>query len=166
MIMRRLRQLSLLLFSFLICGVAFFQLFARTGSTIPTNFAVLLGLVVALSLVFWGLVLHFLPYASQVIQPCVLLLTGLGTVMIARIDHEHDTEVATRQLMFVCLAIVLSSILIVAMRDYRYSAQVLLCQHGGRPGVAAFPHASRARPEYQRRAHLDPHPRSRLPAAG
>ena len=119
MIMRRLRQLSLLLFSFLICGMAFFQLFARTGSTIPTNFAVLLGLVVALSLVFWGLVLHFLPYASQVIQPCVLLLTGLGTVMIARIDHEHDTEVATRQLMFVCLAIVLSSILIVAMRDYR-----------------------------------------------
>ena len=119
MIMRRLRQLSLLLFSFLICGMAFFQLFARTGNTIPTNFAVLLGLVVALSLVFWGLVLHFLPYASQVIQPCVLLLTGLGTVMIARIDHEHDTEVATRQLMFVCLAIVLSSILIVAMRDYR-----------------------------------------------
>ena len=119
MIMRRLRQLSLLLFSFLICGMAFFQLFARTGSTIPTNFAVLLGLVVALSLVFWGLVLHFLPYASQVIQPCVLLLTGLGTVMIARIDHEHDTDVATRQLMFVCLAIVLSSILIVAMRDYR-----------------------------------------------
>ena len=119
MIMRRLRQLSLLLFSFLICGMAFFQLFARTGSTIPTNFAVLLGLVVTLSLVFWGLVLHFLPYASQVIQPCVLLLTGLGTVMIARIDHEHDTEVATRQLMFVCLAIVLSSILIVAMRDYR-----------------------------------------------
>ena len=119
MIMRRLRQLSLLLFSFLICGMAFFQLFARAGSTIPTNFAVLLGLVVTLSLVFWGLVLHFLPYASQVIQPCVLLLTGLGTVMIARIDHEHDTEVATRQLMFVCLAIVLSSILIVAMRDYR-----------------------------------------------
>lgn len=119
MIMRRLRQLSLLLFSFLICGMTFFQLFARTGSTIPTNFAVLLGLVVALSLVFWGLVLHFLPYASQVIQPCVLLLTGLGTVMIARIDHEHDTDVATRQLMFVCLAIVLSSILIVAMRDYR-----------------------------------------------
>ncbi|WP_276861061.1 FtsW/RodA/SpoVE family cell cycle protein [Bifidobacterium merycicum] len=119
MIALRLRQLSLLLLSFLICGAAFFQLFARTTGTIPTDYAVMLGLVVALSLIYWTLVLHFLPYASQVIQPCVLLLTGLGTVMIARIDYAHNTEVAIRQLTFICIAIVLCSILVVAMHDYR-----------------------------------------------
>lgn len=52
MIALRLRQLSLLLLSFLICGAAFFQLFARTTGTIPTDYAVMLGLVVALSLIY------------------------------------------------------------------------------------------------------------------
>ena len=48
MIRLRLRQLSLLLFSLLICGMAFFQLFARTTGTMPRNFEIMLGLVAVL----------------------------------------------------------------------------------------------------------------------
>ena len=119
MIALRLRQLSLLLFSFVICGIVFFQMFRRTTGKIPTQYLSLLVLAASLSLVFWALAAHFLPYASQVIQACVVLLTGIGTAMIARIDYENDTSVALRQLVFVCIAIVLCCVLIVTLRDYR-----------------------------------------------
>ena len=119
MIALRLRQLSLLLFSFVICGIVFFQMFKRTTGKIPAQYLAMLVLAAALSLVFWGLAAYFLPYASQVIQACVVLLTGIGTAMIARIDYEKNTSVALRQLVFVCIAIVLCCVLIVTLRDYR-----------------------------------------------
>ena len=119
MITLRLRQLSLLLFAFLICGVVFLQMFRRTTGNVPSQYLTMLVLAAVLSLAFWTLIAHFLPYASQVIQACVVLLTGIGTAMIARIDHEKGTSVALRQLEFTCVAIVLCCILVVAMRDYR-----------------------------------------------
>lgn len=119
MIALRLRQLSLLLFSFVICSVVFFQMFRRTTGTVPAQYLIMLSLAAVLSLVFWALVVHFLPYASQVIQACVVLLTGIGAAMIARIDHEKGTSVALRQLVFVCIAIVLCCVLVVTLRDYR-----------------------------------------------
>lgn len=119
MIVKRLRQFSLLLFSILLSGIAFFQMFERVYSGIPANFAVVLTIVVALFIVLWALLLKFQPYASQAILPCVLLLTAIGTMMIARIDYAKHTTVAFRQLIWVCVALVLTCIFIVALRDYR-----------------------------------------------
>ena len=119
MIALRLRQIALLLASFLLCGMAFYQMFTRTEGAMPQSFVTLLTICGVLSLIFWALVNHFQPYASQVLQPCVVMLTGIGAVMIARIDHEKGTAVAQRQLEFVCIAIVLCSLLVVFLRDYR-----------------------------------------------
>lgn len=119
MIALRLRQIALLLASFLLCGMAFYQMFYRTEGSFPSSFLTLLTICGVLSLIFWALVNHFQPYASQVLQPCVVMLTGIGAVMIARIDHEKGTAVAQRQLEFVCIAIVLCSLLVVFLRDYR-----------------------------------------------
>lgn len=119
MIAKRLRQFSLLLFSIVLSGIAFFQMFERVYSGIPANLAVVLTIVVALFIVLWALLLKFQPYASQAILPCVLLLTAIGTMMIARIDYAKHTTVAFRQLIWVCVALVLTCILIVALRDYR-----------------------------------------------
>ena len=105
--------------AFAICAVAFYQMFYRVEGSFPSEYAIALGVVCALSLVFWILVDRFQPYASQVIQPCVLLLTGIGVLMIARIDHENETTVALRQIMFVCVAIVLCAALVIGLRDYR-----------------------------------------------
>jgi cell division protein FtsW (lipid II flippase) len=116
---RRLRQISLLVFAMLISFIAFFQMFERTTGGFPVRYAVMLIVVAALFLVLWGLMLVFQPYASQVIVPCVLLLTSVGTVMIARIDQDNGTDVAFRQLIWTCIALVLTSALIVFLRDYR-----------------------------------------------
>ncbi|MDF7663158.1 FtsW/RodA/SpoVE family cell cycle protein [Bifidobacterium sp. ESL0763] len=119
MIAKHLRQLSLLLLAIVLAGIAFFQMFERVYSTVPPRFVAILTVVAALFIVLWGLLLKFQPYASQGILPCVLLLTAIGTMMIARIDYADHTSVAFRQLVWVCIALLLTCALIVALRDYR-----------------------------------------------
>ena len=119
MIVTRLRQISLLLIAMGIGFLAFFQMFMRTAGGFPTRYAAMLAVVALLNVVVWGLVVKFQPYASQSIAPCVLLLTATGVVMIARIDQSLDTDSAMRQLMWLCLAMVLVALIVVGLRDYR-----------------------------------------------
>lgn len=119
MIVMRLRQVSLLAFTMVLSFLLYFQMFQRTLGTFPTRFAGLLAVIGALSLVLWGLLLKFQPYASQSILPCVLMLTTIGTAMVARIDAEMDTDVAYRQLIWTCVALVCTALLVVFLRDYR-----------------------------------------------
>ncbi|KFI91687.1 cell division protein [Bifidobacterium saguini DSM 23967] len=119
MIATRLRQIGLLLVSMAISALAFIQMFERTTNSIPSNYLVILCVAAALFLVLWALTVRFQPYASQAIIPCVLLLTGIGVTMIARIDQSMSTRVAQRQLMWLCIALVLSALIIVFLKDYR-----------------------------------------------
>ncbi|KAA8825907.1 FtsW/RodA/SpoVE family cell cycle protein [Bifidobacterium reuteri] len=119
MIATRLRQIGLLLAALAISALAIIQMFERTTNSMPQDYTMLFGIVAALFLVLWGLTVRFQQYASQSIMPCVLLLTAIGITMIARIDQSMDTTVAKRQLMWLCLALVLSGLLIVFLRDYR-----------------------------------------------
>ena len=113
MIATRLRQISLLLIAMAISALAFIQMFQRTAGEFPMQYAGMLALVVVLFLVLWGLIVRFQPYASQSILPCVLLLTATGVTMIARIDQSEGWAVAQRQLIWLCIAIVLSALLII-----------------------------------------------------
>ena len=119
MILTRLRQIALLLFSLAVVGVAFLQMFQRTAGSFPRQYAMLLATLGVLAVISWLVVNWFLPYASQVIMPCVLLLTGLGCLMIARIDQSSGTGYALRQLVFACIALVLATALVIVLRDYR-----------------------------------------------
>lgn len=119
MIATRLRQISLLLIAMAISALAFIQMFQRTAGEFPMQYAGMLALAVVLFLVLWGLIVRFQPYASQSILPCVLLLTATGVTMIARIDQSEGWAVAQRQLVWLCIAIVLSALLIIFLKDYR-----------------------------------------------
>lgn len=119
MIATRLRQVSLLAFAMLLSFLMFFQMFERTLGRFPAKYIGLLAIVAALFLVLWGLLLRFQPYASQSILPCVLVLTTIGTAMIARIDAEMGTDVAFRQLIWVCVALICTALLVVFLQDYR-----------------------------------------------
>jgi cell division protein FtsW (lipid II flippase) len=118
-IVTRLRQVSLLAFSMVLSFIAFFQMFERMTGAFPAKFAGMLAVIGALFLVLWGLLLKFQPYANQSILPCILLLTSLGVMMIARIDYENDTNVAFRQLIWVAVALVVTILLVVFLPDYR-----------------------------------------------
>ena len=159
MIPIRLRQASLLLFAMLISVVAFYQMFLRVYGHFPANYIGLLAVVGALFLVLWGLLLRFKPYASQAILPCVLMLTAIGVVMIARIDKSGNSSVGSRQLIWLCIALTLCGILVAVMRDYRVLRKysyvnmvigLILLLSPMIPGSGA---------QHQRRQDLDPHRR-------
>ncbi|MGO1346725.1 MAG: FtsW/RodA/SpoVE family cell cycle protein [Bifidobacterium psychraerophilum] len=120
----RLKQISLLLLAMAISAIGFFQMFRRTTGDASTTFLVLLLVVGALFVLLWALIARYQPYASQAILPCVLLLSAIGTMMIARIDNANTalgnpSDVATRQLVWLAMALVLSCVLIVCLHDYR-----------------------------------------------
>ena len=117
MMATRLKQFGLLLFSMLICGVSFFQMFERTAGGFPHSYLWMLAFVGALFLTAWGLLLRFQPYANQAIMCCVMVLTGTGIMMIARIDQDLNTSVAFKQLLWLSIALVLANLLVIFMKD-------------------------------------------------
>lgn len=120
MIMQRLRQLLLLLFAAGIVFLGLFQMFMRLENAMPMRYMLLLSVAFALCIVFWSVLSHIQPFASQSILPCVVLLTGVGITMIARIDHQNgDTSFGTQQLVWACIALALCTVLVTVLRDYR-----------------------------------------------
>ncbi|NEG95577.1 FtsW/RodA/SpoVE family cell cycle protein [Bifidobacterium sp. SMB2] len=125
MIIRRLRQVSLLIFAAFIVMLGFFQMFMRVQNTFPSPYITRLSVVGALFAVFWIVLSRFQPYASQVILPCVMVLSGTGIMMIARIDNQNGvfggkaTSIALNQLTWLAVALVLCILLVVFLKDYR-----------------------------------------------
>ncbi|AKV55792.1 Cell division protein FtsW [Bifidobacterium actinocoloniiforme DSM 22766] len=120
----RLRRVSLLLLALLIGFIAFFQMFERTSGGFPTQYAVLLPLTGLLFVALWAVLEVFQPYASQVILPCLAVLSTLGVTMIARIDMRNakigePTNVGVTQLIWLDSALVLCGGLAIALKDYR-----------------------------------------------
>lgn len=115
----RVRYLLQIIFALLISALGFFQLSERMNGS-PTSGSVVMQIVCALMfLVAWGLMSRFQKFGNQSIFACVLMLTSIGILMISRIDGEMDTAVATRQMMWLCLALVCCYALFAFMKDYR-----------------------------------------------
>lgn len=100
LIATRIRQVALLLFATVLSGMAFLQMFFRIDGYISANYIAMMLLVAALFFVFWGVLLAKQPYASQAILPCIMLLTSIGTVLIARIDRQNNTNIAMKQMIW------------------------------------------------------------------
>lgn len=116
---RQIRYLMLLLLAIGTAALGFFQMFARTSVGPSSTMLALLLACAALFIVTWAIVAKCQPYANQAIIVCMFMLTAIGILMIARIDRENDTNVATRQLMWLVLALVCFNLFIVFMHDYR-----------------------------------------------
>ncbi|BDR53944.1 cell division protein FtsW [Bombiscardovia apis] len=124
MILTRLRRMGLLLLALFIGFIGFFQMFARTRGSIPAEYVLLLTITALLFIALWVVLEIYQPYASQVILPCLVILSSLGVTMIARIDMRNakvgsPTAVGVNQLIWLCLALVLCGALAIALKDYR-----------------------------------------------
>ena len=94
----QIRYLLQILFAIVIAALGFFQMFARIDGGLPSNVLVMMIATAAMFIITWALIYRFQPYANQSIMACVFMLTALGILMIARIDAESDTRVASRQM--------------------------------------------------------------------
>ena len=115
----RTRELLLVLFAVAVVAAAYANVGLAVDGELPPDLLVhtlvLLSLAVGVHLVLrWRA-----RYADPLLLPIATLLNGLGLVMIHRIDLATGSTVATRQLVWTALAMVLAAAVLVLVRDHR-----------------------------------------------
>ncbi|RSX55229.1 cell cycle protein, FtsW/RodA/SpoVE family [Bifidobacterium dolichotidis] len=116
---QRLKYLGLTLLVIVIAVLGFFQMFERAQGKIESSEVIMFAIGAVLFLVTWGIMSKFQPNANQTIMCCMELLAVLGILMIARLDITANTTVATRQLIWLCVALVCANLFFAYMHDYR-----------------------------------------------
>ncbi|MGC1207257.1 MAG: FtsW/RodA/SpoVE family cell cycle protein, partial [Ornithinimicrobium sp.] len=119
----RLTELFLLLFAVGIVVLAYVNVGLATSGTIPANLVAQSVGFVVITLAFHVVIRWKAQYADPLLLPIATLLNGLGLVMIHRIDIGQGRElaegVATRQLMWSALAMLLAAGALFVIRDHR-----------------------------------------------
>jgi cell division protein FtsW (lipid II flippase) len=120
----RLRHSGLLLASFAVGLLAFVQMTMSLTGTVPLRYAYALLADFVLIIVCDAILAWRQPMASQAILPTITLLSLLGITEITRIDYQrsangYHSDSGMRQLMWLGLAVVLSTLLVAFLRDYR-----------------------------------------------
>jgi cell division protein FtsW (lipid II flippase) len=120
----RLRHSGLLLSAIAVGLLAFVQMIVRLTGTLPARYAYALLIDLVLVIICDAILAWRQPMASQAILPTITLLSLIGITEITRIDYErtisgYRSDSGMRQFMWLGLAVVLSTLLIAFMRDYR-----------------------------------------------
>ncbi|MEU9450696.1 FtsW/RodA/SpoVE family cell cycle protein [Streptomyces sp. NPDC048277] len=117
-------ELVLLLGAVLICVYGYAETaLAVTGKLTP-GMGTTCAVAAVLPMVCHGLVRRFAPYADPLILPLATLLSGLGLVLIHRLDLAyrsayHSAPSAPGQLMWCGIAVVVFAAVVVLLRDHR-----------------------------------------------
>ncbi len=119
----RLTELFLLVFAVGVVLVAYVNVGLATSGTIPAGLlAQSIGFLV-ITLALHVVIRWKAQYADPLLLPIATLLNGLGLVMIHRIDIGQGREaaegIATRQLMWSALAIILAAAVLIFLKDHR-----------------------------------------------
>ncbi len=114
----------LVLGAVLVCGYGYAETELAITGALPAGFALRLASAAAMPLVCHLAVRRFAPYADPLILPLATLLSGLGLVLIHRLDiaykvHYGSAAAAPGQLMWCAVATVLFAAAVAAFRDHR-----------------------------------------------
>ena len=120
---QRNRELGLLLFSFVITAAAAALVQLGTRDTLDVTFLYYCGGLGLLTLILHAVLRLKAPQADPFVVPIASLLSGLGLVMIYRIDIALGDEgwdaLSTRQLVWAAIAIAGAVAVVVFLRNYR-----------------------------------------------
>ncbi|MDP9806327.1 cell division protein FtsW (lipid II flippase) [Trueperella bonasi] len=123
----RIREFILLVIAVGICLLGWVLVHHGVGtpeaSELPENFPKIAGIAGAAVLIGHVIIRFVTPWADPVFYPSAVLLTGLGLVMIHRIDNtliaRGGSAEAGGQLMLAGVGLILMLVTIVAIRDHR-----------------------------------------------
>ncbi|QGU03330.1 FtsW/RodA/SpoVE family cell cycle protein [Corynebacterium comes] len=115
----RRTELSLLILAAIVLTVMLASLELSQGNVLSTDMLWLVGgFVVVFSIAHIAL-LFFAPQADQLMLPVAALLNGIGLVMIHRLDLATGTSMASRQVMWTLVGILLLIGVLVLVRDHK-----------------------------------------------
>ncbi|MFB6990713.1 FtsW/RodA/SpoVE family cell cycle protein [Streptomyces sp. NPDC056304] len=120
----RATELMLVLGAVFICGYGYAETELAITGVLPPGFALRFASAAALSLVCHLAVRRFAPYADPLILPLATLLSGLGLVLVHRLDIAYKVRYASAaaapgQMMWCAIAAVLFAGAVAVFRDHR-----------------------------------------------
>ncbi len=124
-----LRHLVPVICAIIIGVYAYFAMSLRAGVQPSKEAIIVLGINVALILIFTIIVSIRLPLSIRGILGPVVLLNFLGITMITRIDYERaldniHQQIGLKQQIWTCVALVCASLLVIFLKDYRYLKKI------------------------------------------
>ncbi|MDK1472551.1 FtsW/RodA/SpoVE family cell cycle protein [Streptomyces sp. 549] len=121
---RRSREGLLVLFAVLVAAAGHATAGFALEGALPSGYAVQVAGLGSLGLLAHLAVRRFARYADPLLLPLAVMLSGLGLVLLSRLDHSYAEkyrapEVAAGQAMWNALGIALLVVLLVVMRHHR-----------------------------------------------
>lgn len=115
----RRTEFFLLLFAALITGVAMVNLEVAVGNPLTQDMLYVIGGFLVVFTIAHLAMCFLAPHADQFMLPVAALLNGLGLVMISRLDDARETEMASRQVMWSLVGVVLMVLVLAIIRDHK-----------------------------------------------
>lgn len=116
---RRGAELFLLVLALLVGVGAYAAVGLGVRGEIPVNIVMYGGWLTALAVAAHVTMRFVAPYADPVLLPVVVALNGLGLSVIYRLDLARNKELATQQLVWMTLGVVLFIVTLLSVRDHR-----------------------------------------------
>ena len=115
----RWTELSLLIMAAAVFTITLVSLELSQGNALTTEVLWIIGGFLGV-LIGAHIVLCFLaPYSDQLMLPIVAVLNGIGLLMLARIDIAQDLSLASRQVMWTMVGLVLFAAVLIIVRDHK-----------------------------------------------
>lgn len=112
-------ELFLLIFAVAIVAVAYANVGLAIGGTLPVDFYVHIGVLLAMALGLHAVIRWRAAYADPLLLPIATLLNGLGLVMLFRLDLADGGNVADRQVIWTVVAVACAAAVLIFLRDHR-----------------------------------------------
>lgn len=116
--MRR-TEFGLLLVATIFMALALTVLTIARGEAVTSEIAIVIGGFIAVFTVAHLSICLRAPYADQILLPVVALLNGLGLILIYRLDLSDGTSLASRQVIWTVVGIVLMIMVLHMIKDHR-----------------------------------------------
>ena len=115
----RWTEFGLLILAAAVFAITLVSLELSQDNALTTELLYLIGGVIGGFAIAHIALCYLAPYADQIILPVAAVLNGIGLIMLARLDLESDGGLATRQILWTLVGIVLFIVVMVVLRDHR-----------------------------------------------
>ena len=115
----RWTEFGLLILAAAVFAITLVSLELSQDNALTTELLYLIGGFIGVFAIAHIALCYLAPYADQIILPVAAVLNGIGLIMLARLDLESDGGLATRQILWTLVGIVLFIVVMVILRDHR-----------------------------------------------
>ncbi|HAT1172037.1 FtsW/RodA/SpoVE family cell cycle protein [Corynebacterium striatum] len=112
-------ELGLLILATLVFAITLVSLELSQGNILTVDVLYLIGGFIGVFTVAHLALCFLAPHSDQLMLPIVSLLNGTGLIMLARLDLANDGNLATRQVMWTIVGLILFILVLVVLRDHR-----------------------------------------------